>query len=284
MQYHSTIGFGLLFIVILSPACNLLSVENRRSTDYPTQIPKIDLSVLQQMNYEFQNSNESHICSTLNEYGFTGYSEILFDNSESPCLSREVIRVEMNNQDSLLLAATNSLIKNSKFTGVEDTTTLQLIESQPLYGCTICDGHNVDNVPIEWKLTFREQFIDSTIVENTSITVFIDAKGVNRIWGNWYNDFSIPDFIIHGYRQIQGNMIGWEIDMRSYTGEEKIFTLNESAIREKPYLAFLPVEVDEGLEIRQCWAIPIEYNSEEFKGWIAYVDVVDGTFIRLSRK
>ncbi|MEX0721688.1 MAG: hypothetical protein WD059_13530 [Balneolaceae bacterium] len=281
MCNHRFVGLVIIVSVFIS-ACNLLSVENRNFGDYPTLFPRLDISELEQMNSEYQSSNDGHICSTLNAFGFTGYSDILFPNGESLCLSRDIIRVEINFQDTLLRVAKEILINNSKYTGVEDSSKLQISEIMPLYGCTICDGPDVDNVPVEWKLTFAEQKIDSLTIEDTSITVFIDAGGVNRIWGNWYTDFNEPEFINYGYQQVQNGMVGWQIDMRNYTGQEIIYTIGETNLKQKPYLTYLPVEREEGLEIRKCWVVPVDYNSKEFDGWLAYVDVIDGILYKLK--
>lgn len=264
-------------------SCNLLSVDESLA-DYPTVYSSIGFSDLEQMNEEYQSANNNHICSTLNRYGFTGYSEIFFEDGVSPCLTRDVVRVVMDNTDTLVSAAKKSLQKNSSYTGVQDTSLLTVKEVLPLYGCTICDGPNVNSVPIEWKVTFGNQFVDSVEVLDTEIAVFIDAVGVNRIWGNWYPDFEVPGFVIYGYEEVQENMIGWQIDMRPYTGEENIYTVKEQDVTTIPERVYLPIE-DEGdrkMEVRVCWAVPIHYEGENFEGWVAYVDIQEGFLVDLK--
>lgn len=264
-------------------ACNLLTVDESLS-DYPTVFSSIGLSDLEQMNDEYQADNNGHICSTLNRYGFTGYSEVLFEDGVSPCLSRDIVRVEMDNTDTLVTAAKESLLKNSSYTGVVDTSQLIPTELLPLYGCTICDGPDVNSVPIEWKITFSDQKVDTVQVVGTEIVVFIDALGVNRIWGNWYADFKKPGFVIYGYEEVQQNMVGWQIDMRSYTGEEAIYTVREQDVTNRPKRVYLPYEnEDKGqLEIRICWAVPIQYDGDDFDGWMAYVDIQEGFLVDLK--
>lgn len=280
ITYSVLVGFTIGMI-----SCNLLSVEESLA-DYPTIYSSIGFSDLEEMNEEYQSANNNHICSTLNRYGFTGYSELFFENGVSPCLTREVVRVEMNNTDTLVTTAKKSLLKNSSYTGVQDTALLTAAEVLPLYGCTICDGPDVNNVPIEWKVTFANQKVDSVEVLETEIVVFIDALGVNRIWGNWYPDFEVPGFVIYGYEEVQNNLVGWQIDMRPYTGEEIIYTVKEQDLTITPERRYLPIE-NEGkqqLEIRVCWAIPINYENDNFEGWTAYVDIQEGFLIKLEAR
>ncbi len=267
-------------------SCNLLTVDEEAS-DYPTTYSAIEFSELNKLNEEYQALNDGHICSTLNKYGFTGYSEIFFVNGESPCANREVVRVEIEETDTLITAAKAALLKNNAYTGVNDTSKLIITELLPIRGCTICEGPGLNNVPIELKLTFAEQTIDSNEVVGTDITVVIDAEGVNRIWGNWYSDLETPDFVNFGYEEVQSGMIGWQIDMRRFTGEETIYTVQENDISGKPERVYLPIENEskQQLEIRTCWAIPISYSgSSAFNGWIAYVDIEEGFLVDMRAR
>jgi hypothetical protein len=119
-------------------------------------------------------------------------------------------------------------------------------------------------------------------VPGTEIIVFLDALGVNRIWGNWYPEFKVPEFVSFEYLDVQEGIVGWQIDMRNYTGEETIYTVQEQDVTERPYKVYLPVENEEGLQIRTCWAVPISNSTNEnFKGWLAYVDIKEGFLVDL---
>lgn len=275
--------FGVLFLAGIS--CNLLTAEEPE-LDYPATYPVIDFSDLQQMNENYQSANDNQICSTLNKYGFTGFSELFFEDSESPCADREIVRKEMKYSDTLITTAKRSILKNEEYTGVHDTSLLQVKESMPLYGCTICEGPDVNNVPVEWKITFENQKIDTLELTDTEIVVFIDAEGVNRIWGNWYPDIVIPDFVNYGYMDVQEGMVGWEIDMRSYTGKPEIYTIEVEDLQRRPQKVLLPLENEDRnyLEIRYCWAVPVDYQGDEFEGWWAYVDIEEGLLVQLKNR
>lgn len=272
--------FGALSIAGI--ACNLLTAENP-SLDYPTAYPVLELSEVQQMNEEYQSANNNHICSTLDKYGFTGFSELFFEDGQSPCANRVITRTEMNNSDTLISTAKASLSRNEEYTGVQDSAKLEVKELVPLYGCTICEGPDVNNVPIEWKVTFENQKVDTIEIKGTEIAVFIDAKGVNRIWGNWYPDITIPDIITYGYLDVQEGMAGWQIDMRPYTGEEEIYTVKAGDISGIPRKVLYATENEDQqqLEIRYCWELRIEYEGQNFDGWRAYVDIEEGLLIDL---
>ncbi|MDR9415358.1 MAG: hypothetical protein RI564_03665 [Gracilimonas sp.] len=276
---------GILSIAIIG--CNLLTAENP-TLDYPTTYPVISLPELEAMNSEYQSANDNRICSTLNEYGFTGFSEILFLDGTNPCdrANRDVVRVEMNEPDTLLKAAQKALLKNSEYTGVTDSSALFLKDISPQPGCVNCGRPDEYSANIEWRLTFGRQLIDSTEVPGTEIIVFFDALGVNRIWGNWYPNVTIPNFVNYGYAEVQAGMVGWQIDMRPYTGESKIYTIKAEDLTERPTKVLVPYEnvAQERLEIRYCWAVQIDHPNEEFDGWTAYIDIEEGILVKLTSR
>lgn len=254
--------------------------------EYPTVYSRVELGELEALNAEYHELNNGRLCSTLNEFGFTGFSEILFVNGQNPCerTNRDVVRIEMTNTDTLLSAAKRVLYKNRKFTGVQDVNQLKLKSMSPQPGCINCGRPDEYSANIEWSLTFQNQYVDSAEVLGTEITVFLDALGVNRIWGNWYANFKSPDFINFGYVDVQEEMTGMEINMQPYIGEDTTYVIQAQDFQEIPTKVHYPREKDNGneLEIRTCWAIPIQYRLDEtFPGWIAYIDIKEGILIDL---
>ncbi|WP_142453672.1 hypothetical protein [Gracilimonas mengyeensis] len=263
-------------------SCDLLVLDE--DTEYPTRIPALKLGELESLNQEYHALNDSTLCSTLNEFGYTGYSTVLFGEEGNPCdrQNREVVRIEMSELDTLESAAKKALWKNRDFTGVQDTTALELTAIIPLPGCTQnCGGPDENSVNIEWKLTFAEQVVDSAKVIGTEIIVVMDARGVNRIWGNWYPEFNVPEFINYGYQDVQEGMVGWEIDMRSFTGEEKIYTIKEEDVGTEPEMVHLPIISDTDTELRTCWAVSVRYGAQDFAGWYAFIDIEEGFLVKL---
>lgn len=271
--------------LFLISACDMLTISDE-ALEYPTVYSRIELGELQSLNEDYHELNNGRLCSTLNEYGFTGFSEILFENGQNPCerVNRDVIRIEMTNTDTLLSAAKRVLYKNREFTGIQDTNSLRLRSMSPQPGCINCGRPDEYSANIEWSLTFENQYTDSAKVLGTEITVFLDALGVNRIWGNWYADFKTPDFVNFGYVDVQQEMIGMEIDLLQYTGVDTTYSVKSQDLQEIPLKVHYPIEKNNGeeLEIRTCWAIPINYGLDEtFPGWTAYVDIEEGVIVDL---
>ncbi|HET8865562.1 MAG TPA: hypothetical protein VFM80_07675 [Gracilimonas sp.] len=277
----------VLTLLLGTYSCDLLTVSLEEQA-YPTKYPSLDMAELVALNAEYKKENNGRLCSTLNEYGFTGFSEVLFEDGKNPCerVNRDVVRIGIDNTDTLLAAAKRVIVQNSKYTGVNDSSELVLEEMLPQPGCINCGRPDEYSADIEWKLTFENQLIDSTEVMDTEITVFIDAKGVNRIWGNWYPDLEVPDFVNFGYLEVQEGMVGWEIDMTEYYGEEFIYTVQEGDLTEIPQKVYLPIKSDSGneLEVRTCWAVSINTVNLNFPGWIAYIDIEEGFLVDLVSK
>ncbi|RNC85736.1 MAG: hypothetical protein ED557_02890 [Balneola sp.] len=270
---------SLLLIVILSQ-CD--SIEVADFTDYPTSIEPYLIADLVTLNTRYQQENEGHICSTLNEFGFSGFSRVLFIDDVNPCLDRTQVRVELTRADTLIPLAKKSLLMNSEYTLVTDTTALILDEVIPLYGCTICEGPDINSVPIEYKISFKPQIFEGVKVNDSRITVFVDSIGVNRIWGNWFPEFVNPDFINIGYEEAQDMLLGWDIDMEPFTGGDTVFTVQEEHVQTLPEFEFYPYNNEGVLELRKTWKVFIQFNDDTFEGWYANIDVIDGLFLAIE--
>ena len=261
-------------------SCEVLEVAD--FSEYPVKIEAKELRELEELNLRYKTENDGQICSTLNEFGYTGFSRVLFPNDINPCLEREIVRIELNRVDTLLDLTKESLLKNQEFTLVSDTSDLEIEEIVPLYGCTICEGPEINSVPIEYKVTFENQNFGNTKVRNSGITVFVDAEGVNRIWGNWFPEFKSPGLINIGYLEAQSMLIGWEINMQPYTEEDVVFTINSEHLVKDPVFEFYPYENNGVLELRKTWNVEVLYPDELFKGWNANIDVIDGLLLAVE--
>lgn len=249
---------------------------------YPVKIEQLDITTLQELNIRYHQENGGHLCSTLNEYGFTGFSRVLFPGNQNPCLNKVPVRIELTETDSLVSLAKRSLLKNREFTLVDDTTGLEVTEVLELYGCTICEGPDINSVPIELKVSFAAQHFDGVEVSGSEITVFADANGVNRIWGNWFPDFEVNGLLNVGYNTAKSILVGLKLDLNKSAGGSEVFTVSEENLKSEPVFEFIPYQNDGVLELRKSWKIFIEYPDDEFKGWFAYVDIMDGSLLKIS--
>ncbi len=274
-----------LFITILlfsAYGCDVFNFDED-ALIYPSQLTKLEMEELVELNEQFQAENEN-ICSTLNEYGLTGFSTFLFEGESSPCLGREPVRIELTEPDTLLPAAAQTLIHNSEFTGVSNAELLSLLEMEPLRGCIICEGPNIDSRILEWKFVYESQRINGIEVYESSITVIVDANGVNRIWGNWYDQPYIParaNFLPEEIvENLDGQTLTWTEDGEEYS--HKIVADRLNLPEEK---TIIPFENNENnrLELRAGWKIEVPDQSVPFGGWVIIGDKIDGRILKVDK-
>lgn len=268
----------LLFVT----GCDVFNFD-QEALIYPTQLEKLDMEELLELNEEFQSANDN-ICSTLNEYGFTGFSTVLFEGESSPCIGHEPAKIELTEPDTLLDLAIQSLLKNEKYTGVDNADRLVLKAMESLEGCITCEGPEIDSRTLEWKFVFEQQEMNGMNVHDTSITVIVDANGVNRIWGNWYREPYIParanflpDEIV---QKLDGQTIRWEEGDTVYE-----HTIVGDRLVLPDIKTIIPFEnrEEDRLELRSGWKIDIPDQSVPFGGWIVISDKIDGRILLVDK-
>ncbi len=281
MSNNKLLALLIIAFGVLGLSCTLVSLEEDVVV-YPTVIEPLSISALQQKNSEYQQLNNDHICSTLNEYGYTGFSRVLFPNDINPCLDREIVRIELTNTDTLEAFAQDILYKNRLFTGVLDTTGLEIIESVPLFGCTICEGPNINNVVIEWKVTFAAQQIEQVPLGDTEISVFLDAFGVNRIWGNWFNGFYNPDRPNLEADSARALLIGQELTTQT-PNLNVSFTIQDGFVSSEELVEIRPYPNNGNLEMRKGYVFNIVNPELDEQRWEAFIDQMDGKILSITQ-
>lgn len=266
----------LLFFSIIR--CDV--IETSDIPDYPVTIEPLQLLALDDLNREYHRLNNNALCSTLNEYGFTGFSRILFPNDINPCSGKIPDKIELTDPAPLIKLAKQKAVVNARFTNVEDTAALKVKELVPLYGCTICEGPETNSVPLEWKIIFENQRYQSMEVADTEIIVFVDSKGVNRIWGNWYTGIYAPGLLDVGYLEAQRTVEGNEIALFDITGQDSVLTVTSDMVDQPNNFEIIPFKnKTEALELRKAWIVPISFINQQYDRINAYVDAVDGTIL-----
>ena len=272
----------ITFIFISFYGCDVFNIGENAAV-YPSQLEKLEMEELIELNDKFQTQNEN-ICSTLNEYGLTGYSTVLFDGELSPCLYREPVRIELSEPDTLLPIAKEALISNSEFTGVSTMEDLVLLEVEPLYGCINCEDPNPDSRILEWKFVFDNQRISGLEVYDSSITVFVDANGVNRIWGNWFEQPIIParaNFLPEEIADnLEGQTLNWTENEEEY--QQTIISDQLNLPEEKTIIPF-ENEENNKLELRVGWKIEVPNENIPFGGWVIIADIIEGRILEVNK-
>jgi hypothetical protein len=184
------ISLAIILMLWFLTSCDLFTLEE--GIIYPSTYHHLELDQVLSLNEEFRNLNDDQICSTLNEFGFTGFSELLFENGVNPCADREIVLIAMNEPDTLDLYVQSVLLQNGKFTGVKDENSLSLLSIEPYRVLPINEGPGVGSEVVEWRLVYGNQIEESVEIPSTEIEVIVDALGVNRIWGHHYPELYIP--------------------------------------------------------------------------------------------
>jgi hypothetical protein len=269
-------AYLLIFFCALYIGCESLSPD-AIIEDYPVFIERMEFSDLQALNDVYHQKNDNLICSTLNEYGLTGFSRVLFSNDINPCLNRSEVKKELTYSDGLLELAKQTLVDNSEFTGVLNKEDLILESSISLNGCTICEG-DINNVPLQWKFTFQPQLINGIEVDDTNILVYVDVNGVNRIWGNWYPVVD-PGFVEFGSSDALDSVLGLKVrysNAMNQIFEQEIATEHISG---QPELRYSTVKVEKGLEIHKVWIIKVMQENTTQVRWNILISTVDGQIL-----
>lgn len=270
-----------LLIVCFALSCNVAEFSELK--EYPVKVKPLGLLQLDDLNTVYQTENEGRLCSTLNEYGYTGFSRILFPNDVNPCSEKPVIRTELADPDTLIEQAKRALVKNKRYTNVSDVEELNLGEALPLYGCTICEGPATNSVPLEWKFTFANQKFNNTEVYGSEISVFVDARGVNRIWGNWFADYYAPGLLDVGYLQAEASVVGMEINTLPINGVDSLIIVEESQIVQASTLQIVPFKNEQNeIELRKTWKVTISLSPSGSNDLYANIDVVDGRLLQIK--
>lgn len=269
--------YKIFVVCLILLSCDAIS-EDEVTKDYPVFIPLLTGSELIELNEKYHDENNGLICSTLNEFGFTGFSRVLFENGENPCLSREIVRSELLYSDVLMEQAKNALVKNSEFTNVYEVYDLNLKDVISLQGCTICEGPDINNVPLEWKFSFSPQTVNDVLVSDSEIVVYVGHKGVNRIWGNWW-PVKDPGFVDYGSNYAIESVIGMNLSYTNNEGQVVQQEVSKEDIAGEPKLRFEIIRVEDGGEIHKVWQISIlKKNSTEI-GWLISLSTVSGNVI-----
>ncbi|MEX1010528.1 MAG: hypothetical protein WDZ29_00550 [Balneolaceae bacterium] len=273
--------FPFAALLSLLCSCNVFEVDD--GLVYPDRIDPLSLSQLQELNSTFHELNDGHICSTLNIYGLTGFSRILFPENGTPCENRQVVRIEMNRPDTLARAAREALLLNRDFTGVQDPSRLQVLAMEDLRGCVICEGPDIDSRAIEWKVVFEGQQVNGLPIHDTRITVVMDAHGVNRIWGNWYPEFYVPENpnyeLSRAMDMLDGETLRWAGD----EGEVVMYDVSREDLSSNGTRMVVPFRTDKDrLELRTGWLIHVNHDGGLSSGLRVVVDMMDGRLLLVT--
>lgn len=253
--------FTLLSFLVLQ--CERFENNDSTNGDYPTTIQPLSAAKLTELTSEFNALNDKRVCTPLNEFGFIKYKLTY-------CLTRKIQRIEIKDEASKIRLAKETLLKNTKFSGITDTSALVVKRSTPLRGCIKCDGSDGDTVPIAWRIEFENQVYKNIEVKETRIVAFLDTNGVYMMGGNWYPDIFIPDKDIFSVEASKKNLIGTEITWYGWGGKN-VFVVESDSFSSNVRKVIIPFKNNNAIELRLTWKFYVGGSS-----WAIYVDTTTG--------
>ena len=182
MKQKSTIFTIILFSIIVSSI-----TVYAQTIDYPQVIQPLSEESLQNLFAEFKTLNNGTVCNSLDKYGFI---------SAGVCQADWIVRKEITNEDAIIEMAKETIVKNSRFTGITDKSQLVVERVDELPGCILCDGSQGDMKNIQMRIIFKNQIFNGFEVEDTKITVFSDVEKTYRIDEHWYPTIELPEAVL----------------------------------------------------------------------------------------
>ena len=206
-----------------------------------------------------QNSIQSNdFFSYIDDYGLFSFSGSFNRGSSNITDKNVAIRL-----------AKEALLKYSKFSNVSDTSKLEVKEAI-----------NSNSSPIhftDWIITFKNQKYNEIEVMNSSIIVIVHNQ-VSQIIGHHVKDISIPANGIIAKEKVVNNLIGKKLETICWTKIEVTIT-PEMILKNKIAQNIIWCEVNNKIEFRIVWNVPISTSKDDNASWNVWMDVLSGEIL-----
>ena len=248
----------ILITTFLIYSCekSYLLVENDPS--YPTTFEKINPALLNTMRLDYAYKN-IYTLSSLDEYGFCGFSDAVYPPAK-PLVDTTV------SESEALAAAKEFISRNLMFTGIKDINDVSFEKVKKMR------SHPDGNA--RWRLSSRNQRIDTFEVESTTIDILTIGREVLYCYGNWFPDIYVPKaFNLTGAEAVK-LLINKKVKYVTWAGPQTLVISKESLNKSTTRLVVFPMTNNEVLEMWVAWKVFVPDA-----GFIFYVDVMTGRII-----
>ena len=239
---------------------------------YPTTFASFSSDSLATLNKSFSVVNPT-ICTGLNEYGFT-----VGDYTAYACTYGRGVREDY--QIAAFIAKTKvTLVQNSIFTGVKDTSCLSFTSS-------FARRDSWGNI-LTLNVNFKPQVYEGLVIQFMEIRLRMDSTGILSISGNHFPEIHIPNSSIHpdeAQRSLVGEVLTW-YDFGGSPNEYVVTNvsfcreLSDEAPSIEPVKVILPHITERGIELRVAWRVEVGCDAFSHSGWWMYVDTVTGELL-----
>ena len=249
----------LLLFMVFSTSCGIFEPDNEIPIGYPVSYPEISQSDIDSLKVSFAILNGEDVCIKFNQFG----------RSQHPGCGH--YRPLENITDSLRMTslAKSFLLKNSVFTGIFDTTDIDLVSRG-------ANSYN-DSVYSTWGVFVRKQVIEGITVLYSNIDVYLNSNGVLGTGGAWYENLLIPSRDNYSAAKAKEMIIGHKVTYFSWSGEGQ-FNITRDQIQDEVEKFILPVYKEGELQLRVVWQIKVDHP-----GWYVYFDTITGEIVQIRQ-
>jgi hypothetical protein len=207
---------------------------------YPTVILKPDVSKIDQMRFAFRSRN-IYLQSSLDDFGFTNWGPDVID-APSSAPDTTVTRAEA------IDIAKKFLLKNSLYTGVNDTSAVNISEAY------IISSNGTDTK--SWVVRIATQKVDS-IELKTYLLLHIKNREVSICLGNWYPEVYIPLKFNFTAGKAKSTLLGKVLTHWGWSGPFDVKVTQDGLDRSTVRLMIRPETRSDRIELRVVWEIDV---------------------------
>jgi hypothetical protein len=260
---------GLLIVAFFAQSCSreenpLSSYLKYFDPNYPTVLSPIDSTELQALQQEFDELNNYSIRTKLNAFGLP--------ESRNYAIVHPNPAIKLTEDEAFQIAKT-CILKNGKFINVADMD--GITQNKAWY-----ISQNSDSTA--WGFRFGPQEFGEYEVAYSRVTVNLYADGVFYLTSTWFPDVYIPTAINYDKAAAKKVVIGDKIIWYAFDGSPNEFIVSESSITKPVIKSIYPVKVEDSIQMRATWKIPILHSSTI--GWHIYVDVMSGEIVKIVQE
>lgn len=247
MTYALKVLCGSAFVLFALGSCSDSISSPEIPDGYPTTYAPLATEKLASLNLEFVRDNPTMCWQALDEYGFV-----------RRCFSSSGGGDTLSAPHDMVQRARDFLTKNSRFTGMTDPSDLEVLQSYERRG--------------RYRVSFGLQWYEGLQVENTHVSVFMHAGGVNMVSGHHYPSIFIPDPGV-SLSAAEGSIEGLHIEWFGFGSQRYVFIVEREHLTGTPERVVLPVETDRGMELRVVWKVGV-YWEFPAPAWYVYIDTM----------
>jgi len=254
----------VILSLLLFVCCELFEDStNQKNSNlkYPTIIYPLSETEHNKLQTELYSLLNYEYIAMLDEYGFTRFDGPLNRGSSS-----------ISDKNIAISQAKSAIFTFSQFTNIIDTSILIVKEATNQRGSPFFS---------DWIVSFENQSYDNIEVLSTEIMIII-TDNIIQIIGHHYPDIVIPNDDLVSLDDAEESVIGLELPYYGYA-EIDTFVVDENSVHvsnasEETTMKILPFEVNENIELRVCWRIPI-FMGSIYPEFYIFIDTVSGNMI-----